>query len=223
MCTDTVVLDHRENSGCNTGDFELIYQDSTNSNSRGIDCKLLLEGQKIKKLDLQRYTLIDQKAMKVQKEKEARAKERQEKEKRVKEEHQTTFKTEDLNVDDSSAAATMDNEIFASRDTSETCQTAPSSPQGDCVDELSEDEMEQLNKEQLDLLASFQENNRSNGGDKSKEAYKDRYSKPSPNLRSSIIEIYGGKDRQTSTGGAGASKGKPAAMAAATKTTRDKS
>jgi len=48
----------------------LIYYDTTNPNTRGIDSKLLLEGVRIKKPDLQRYAIIDQKALKQQMDKE---------------------------------------------------------------------------------------------------------------------------------------------------------
>lgn len=72
-----VVLDHRENSGCDTGEFELIYHDTTNPNTRGLDSKLLLEGQHIKQHDLQRFAMIDQKAMKIEKDREDKAREKE--------------------------------------------------------------------------------------------------------------------------------------------------
>lgn len=72
-----VVLDHRENSSCDTGGFELIYHDTTNPNTRGLDSKLLLEGQHIKQHDLQRFAMIDQKAMKIEKDREDKAREKE--------------------------------------------------------------------------------------------------------------------------------------------------
>ena len=62
----SVVLDQRANSSCGTGRFELIYRGTTNANSKGCDCKFVVAGQRINKLDLQRYVAIDRKAMRQQ-------------------------------------------------------------------------------------------------------------------------------------------------------------
>jgi len=62
----TVVLDQRSNSCSDTGHFELIYRATTNPNTRGCDCKFIVAGQRINKLDLQRFIAIDRKVMRQQ-------------------------------------------------------------------------------------------------------------------------------------------------------------
>lgn len=74
-----MVLDYHNNSSADTGRFELAYRSSTNPNTRGSDTKLLLEGQRIKKLELLRFTTVDQQAMKLQKDREARKMDKQNK------------------------------------------------------------------------------------------------------------------------------------------------
>jgi len=72
-----VVLDQRTNSSCSTGRFELIYRATTNpntrgsdskfiSNTRGSDNKFVVAGQKINRVDLQRFVAIDRKMMRQQ-------------------------------------------------------------------------------------------------------------------------------------------------------------
>jgi len=58
-----VVLDHRANSSSDTGRFELIYRATANPNTKGCDTKFVVEGQRITKLDLQRYVAIDRRLM----------------------------------------------------------------------------------------------------------------------------------------------------------------
>lgn len=83
-----VVLDRKEDANCNTGGFELIYKDNPVGSSKCVETKFLLEGQRIKKAELQKYHWLDQILAKEshqaevrEKEKEDREKEREEKEK----------------------------------------------------------------------------------------------------------------------------------------------
>ena len=61
-----VVLDHRANSSSATGRFELVYRATTNPNTKGCDTRFVVEGQRINKVDLQRYVAIDRKLMRQQ-------------------------------------------------------------------------------------------------------------------------------------------------------------
>ena len=55
-----VVLDRKEDTTCPTGGFELIFKDTVVTSSKCVETKLLLEGQRIKRGDLQRYCQVDQ-------------------------------------------------------------------------------------------------------------------------------------------------------------------
>ena len=61
-----VVLDQRASSSSSTGRFELIYRATTNPHTRGVDCKFVVEGQRLSKTDLQRYVAIDRRLMRQQ-------------------------------------------------------------------------------------------------------------------------------------------------------------
>jgi len=66
VCVCVVVLDQRVNSSSQTGRFELIYRATNNPNTKGCETKFVVEGQRITKLDLQRYLAIDRKLMRQQ-------------------------------------------------------------------------------------------------------------------------------------------------------------
>ena len=66
----SVVLDHRLNSSCDTGRFELIHRATTNPNTKGCDTRFVVAGQRINKVDLQRYLAIDRKVMQQQQQQE---------------------------------------------------------------------------------------------------------------------------------------------------------
>jgi len=67
----SVVLDHRSNSSCDTGRFELVYRATANPYTRGSDMRFVVEGQRINKVDLQRYVAIDRRMMKQQQQQDA--------------------------------------------------------------------------------------------------------------------------------------------------------
>ena len=69
----TVVLDRRENRGCDTGRFELAYRENPLHASKCVETKFLLEGNRIRRQDLQRYSMLDQRFTKQEKDKEERA------------------------------------------------------------------------------------------------------------------------------------------------------
>lgn len=88
----------------------MIYHDTTNPNTRGLDSKLLLEGQHIKQHDLQRFAMIDQKAMKIEKDREDKAREKERRQAKAKAEGQAAREedeqrrsesTENMNAADS--------------------------------------------------------------------------------------------------------------------------
>ena len=90
-----VVLDRREDKTADTGGFELAYKDSHIPPTRVVDTKLMLEGSRIRKNYLQKYTDLDQKNTKADKERQRRElekevereiKEREEQARREKEE-----------------------------------------------------------------------------------------------------------------------------------------
>ena len=58
MCV-VVVLDKREKRHADTGCFELAFKDSTMSAPKCVDQKFLIEGQRIRRLDLAKYSQID--------------------------------------------------------------------------------------------------------------------------------------------------------------------
>ncbi len=74
------MLDRRENKSCDTGGFELAHRDSPIPIMKCVDTKFLLEGQRIRKPDLQKYMQIDQKAQRAEQVKEKREREKKEKE-----------------------------------------------------------------------------------------------------------------------------------------------
>lgn len=56
-----MVIDRRENKFSSTGDFELAFRDNPVAQTKCVETKLILEGQRIRKNDLQRYYHLDQK------------------------------------------------------------------------------------------------------------------------------------------------------------------
>ena len=186
-----MVLDYRENIGCDTGRFELIHHDTTNPNTRGLDSKLLLEGQRIRKPDLQRYMIIDQKAMKIEKDREEKAKERErrrskaEAENRAREERERVGAEGNTNNSNSDSAAVDSGCEVSSTINTPLRQSPVEGKSGEFTPE-----------EKLDILASLQASTLPEIGNK-KQDY--GVSKPPRDkqssrfsLRSSIVEIYGG-------------------------------
>ena len=56
-----VVLDKRDNKTADTGKFELAFKDTQQiASSKCVDTKFVIEGQRIKRLDLAKYNQIDQ-------------------------------------------------------------------------------------------------------------------------------------------------------------------
>ena len=68
----SVVLDRRENRHASTGDFELAFKDNPLPNTKCVETKFLLEGQRIRRGDLAKYNQIDQKLAKIEQQKEKR-------------------------------------------------------------------------------------------------------------------------------------------------------
>ena len=80
----SVVLDKRENKNADLGRFELAHRDNPHPGFKCVDNKFYVEGTRIRKVDLQRYSELDKKTRQKERNK-IRDKKRQEEEERVKE------------------------------------------------------------------------------------------------------------------------------------------
>ncbi len=56
-----MVLDKRENKSADTGRFELAYRDSIHPGFKCVDTRFYIEGARIRKYELQRYSELDKK------------------------------------------------------------------------------------------------------------------------------------------------------------------
>jgi tubulin monoglycylase TTLL3/8 len=208
--TIKVVLDQRENSSSETGQFELVYHDSTNPNTRGHDTKFIVEGQRIKKLDLQRFTAIDQRAMRIQQDHESQAREKCEEAKKFK--HETApmsrlSENSEENFLTSAGAGILPSEAISTNQSHFTMNKEIVN-----CDDSSEDEVERFNREQLELIivatsgavpdrAKTRSTVTQNVPAHSRTNNDRSTVKSASGLRKSTIEIYGGHGRLGSTGG----------------------
>ena len=80
----SVVLDKRENKNADLGRFELAHRDNPHPGFKCVDNKFYVEGARIRKVDLQRYSDLDKKTRQKERNK-IKDKKRQEEEERVKE------------------------------------------------------------------------------------------------------------------------------------------
>jgi hypothetical protein len=191
-CDVSVVLDRRDNSGADTGRFELAYHDSTNPNTRGSDTRLLLEGQRIKKPDLQRYASIDQRAMKVQKDREARvATEKQNKMPRIKKAGEEIAKPED----------NMTAVDFADRPASSDASSSYSSRSRAKTDLSLAESFRNEDDEECEFNGTSSTADDFRGGEADNAASRvDKSGKILTSLRKSTIDIYSGRDQRGVSG-----------------------
>ena len=78
-----VVIDRRENKNATTGDFEMAFKDSPVAQTKCVETKLILEGQRIRKNDLQRYYQLDQKNIRREQDKQKKAVHKENKEQEI--------------------------------------------------------------------------------------------------------------------------------------------
>ncbi len=64
-----MVLDKRESKQAQTGRFELVFRDAPHPGFKCVDNKFFVEGARIRKNDLQRYSELDKKFRQKEKEK----------------------------------------------------------------------------------------------------------------------------------------------------------
>jgi hypothetical protein len=195
-----VVLDRRDNSGADTGRFELAYHDATNPNTRGSDTRLLLEGQRIKKPDLQRYASIDQRAMKLQKDREARAAtEKQNRAPGTKTAGDEAKKPEDNTSDGGTAADFADRSAGSSGSSNASSSSLRSRAKSDLSmaesfrnEDDEEHEFHGASSASEDCLGGEAENAASSRVDKPGKTH--------TGLRKSTIDIYSGRDQRGVSG-----------------------
>ena len=77
----SVVLDRKENKNADLGRFELAYRDNPHPGFKCVDNKFYLEGARIRKYDLQRYSELDKKTRQREKEKQRNRRKQEEAEK----------------------------------------------------------------------------------------------------------------------------------------------
>ena len=157
-----------------------------------MDSKLVLDGLRIKKQDLQKYTLIDQKAMKVQKEKEDRAREKQMR--KAKEEKESQAARADAAVDVDGESEEMRHADDENSVVDGGFKSATISPLSERSDD--DGDIQQTNAEKPYDNA----NHDTSKSDSYRNFSKDKLAKDKLSskytLKSSTVEIYAGRDKQ---------------------------
>ena len=110
-----VVLDKRENKYADIGRFELAYRDNPHPGFKCVDNKFYLEGARIRKLDLQRYSELDKKTRQREKSKvkEKKKQEEEERAKAAKNAEEQTSEVDDEKVQSSNIGIKEDSEEIA--------------------------------------------------------------------------------------------------------------